>query len=1062
MSDPNELSLSEVNRKRGLTGGAAQGSPSAAGVQSGNAPHNPVPASEPVSTSVPRAAPDLPEGESSDEGRESGFSLPFDPLRLWVALMNRWKWVVAGAAAGGLLAIIAGIVLFRAQHIVTVQFVRQDPSAGFRTSDIGEAFKPNSISTPTLMAMMRSPSVLDKTVQACNPSISSFQLDDGLTISSERGNEMVVVRLVTRASAAKASALINAYVTNVLAEVREAQAQEADRMSRFFREQLTRIDDELVGVNKEIKTFSSEQGYFNMEYELPAYLRQVADVDLEYEKALLQNQDIEARISTLKSEVMRQNPLYTKLASARQSLEVLLTRYTDANPLVQEQMEIVAGIEKQVAKLSTNTLLIPDPGDNRANALYQEYLLLTAQHESTLRHVEQVKTSGDTIRTKVSGLPEKANQFTRLRLRQKTLESTRSLLDGRQREAQVYTEKPPELFRVLSLTKPEDVRRSMGMQKLLVAILAGIGAGAVGVMLVIMGIEAFDNRLISSADLSRSARLPVLLRMGDLAQMTPEALELWRYRAWSVLLHHLSVPGSSSLICGLVSARPGTGRSTWLELLGRSALDRQWRVITIGNRDPQMEPLSRRTLAEGLEKPEALLAEMNSGRVPMMHLSWDADWTWTPERRAALGRFLKVCSEQRQLLVLLEMPPLDRLDAAMVAEQIPRLLWLSSSGLEREPEVAELAATLRSGGSHLCGAILNREPAVFARLPDLSRIGLALALGAGLLSGQCPAQVEEDAAPGPTNGPMLYLTSCERPARLAEWQERFTLGPGDTVDLQVYGQPLLTMKSVAVGPDGKISFHQARNVQASGRTIDELRESFDAAMAVYYKNARVIVIPVAIQSKKYHLMGSVLHRDTYTLDRPTTLLEAIARGQGVALGMRDYNVVEIADLGRAFIVRKGRRLPVDFALLLQEGDLRQNILLEPEDYIYLPSSVVNEAFILGAIATPGTMEVSAQTTLIRAIAIRGGFLSSAYKQRILIVRGSLKKPETIVINVADILAAKAVDFKIMPRDIVYVADRPWLRAEELLDHAITSFVEGAAAYWAGGTLSPVLSSPTSQ
>jgi protein involved in polysaccharide export with SLBB domain len=270
------------------------------------------------------------------------------------------------------------------------------------------------------------------------------------------------------------------------------------------------------------------------------------------------------------------------------------------------------------------------------------------------------------------------------------------------------------------------------------------------------------------------------------------------------------------------------------------------------------------------------------------------------------------------------------------------------------------------------------------------------------------------------------------------------------------------MKSVAVGPDGKISFHQARNVQASGRTIDELRESLDAAMAVYYKNVRVIVIPVAIQSKKYHLMGSVMHRDTYTLDRPTTLLEAIARGQGMALGLRDYNAVEIADLGRAFIVRKGKRLPVDFGLLLQEGDLRQNILLEPEDYIYLPSSVVNEAFILGAIATPGTMEVSAQTTLVRAIAIRGGLLNSAYKQRILIVRGSLKKPETIVVNLADILAAKALDFKIMPRDIIYVADRPWLRAEELLDHAITSFVEGAAAYWAGGTLSPVLSSPTSQ
>lgn len=1061
MSDPNELSLSEVNRKRGLTGGAAQGSPSASS-QSGNASHDPAPSSGPVPSSVPKTDAGMSEEESpSGEGRESGFTLPFDPLRLWVALMNRWKWVAVGATMGGIVAIIAGIILFRAQNIVSIQFVRQDPSAGFRTSEIGEAFKPNTISTPTLMAMMRSPSVLEKTVQACKPSMYPFQLDEGLTINSERGNEMVVVRLTTRQSAATASALINAYVTNVLTEVREAQAQESDRMSRFFREQLTRIDDELVSVNKEIKAFSSEQGYFNMEYEMPAYLGQVSDLNLEYEKALLQNEDIEARLKMLEHEVMRQNPLYTKLASARQALDVLLTRYTEANPQVQEQKDIVAGIEKQVALLSTNTLLVPDPGDNRANALYQEYLLLTAQHDSTEKHVAQLNILKESLNQKVSALPEKANQFTRLRLRQKTLESTRSLLDGRQREAQVYAEKPPDLFRVISLSKPEEVRRSMGLQKLLVTILAGIGAGAVCVMLVVMGIEAFDNRLISSSDLSRSARLPVLLRMGDLYQMSPEALELWRYRAWSVLLHHLSVPGSSSLICGLVSARPGTGRSTWLELLGRSALDRQWRVITIGNRDLPMEPLSRKTLAEGLEKPEALLEELNSGRVPMVHLSWNPDWTWTPERRAALDRFLKMCSSQQRLLVLMEMPPLDRLDAAMVAELLPRLLWLSSSGLEREPEVADLAATLRSGGSHLCGAILNREPAVFARLPDLSRIGLALALGAGLLSGRCLAQVEEDAIPGPTNGPLLYLTSCERPAKLAEWQERFTLGPGDEVDVHVYGQPSLTAKSV-VGPDGKLSFHQARNVQASGLTIDELREALNTAMAVYYKNIRVTVVPSTIRSKKYYLMGSVVNRNAFLLDRPTTLLEAIAHSRGIALGLRDYNTVEIADLGRAFIVRKGKRLSVDFALLLREGDLRQNILLEPEDYIYLPSSIANEAFILGAIGSPGVMDVSDQSTLIRAIAIRGGFLSSAYKQRILVVRGSLKKPETIVVNMADILAAKIPDFQIKPKDIVYVAERPWLLAEELADKAISSFVEGAASYWAGGSVSTILTSPATQ
>jgi hypothetical protein len=41
-----------------------------------------------------------------------------------------------------------------------------------------------------------------------------------------------------------------------------------------------------------------------------------------------------------------------------------------------------------------------------------------------------------------------------------------------------------------------------------------------------------------------------------------------------------------------------------------------------------------------------------------------------------------------------------------------------------------------------------------------------------------------------------------------------------------------------------------------------------------------------------------------------------------------------------------------------------------------------------------------------------------------------------------------------PGDLVYVSDRPWIRAEELLDHAAAAFVESAVVTWAGLNVGP--------
>ena len=109
--------------------------------------------------------------------------------------------------------------------------------------------------------------------------------------------------------------------------------------------------------------------------------------------------------------------------------------------------------------------------------------------------------------------------------------------------------------------------------------------------------------------------------------------------------------------------------------------------------------------------------------------------------------------------------------------------------------------------------------------------------------------------------------------------------------------------------------------------------------------------------------------------------------------------------------------------------------------------------------SPGALGLASETTLIGLLTVRGGFKPTAYRQRVLIVRGSLQHPQTFVVNVAAILTGKQKDFTLQPKDIIYVSDKPWQEAEDLLQMALSSFVQTMTATWTGDNIGPLITHP---
>jgi protein involved in polysaccharide export with SLBB domain len=332
-------------------------------------------------------------------------------------------------------------------------------------------------------------------------------------------------------------------------------------------------------------------------------------------------------------------------------------------------------------------------------------------------------------------------------------------------------------------------------------------------------------------------------------------------------------------------------------------------------------------------------------------------------------------------------------------------------------------------------------------LPRLLLLPLALALALP------PLVQAEDPAPA------AITQTAVKPAQRAAWQERFTLGPGDQLGFSLFDTNEMTRTEMVIGPDGRLSFLEAENIPAAGLTVDELRVRFDAELSKFYRNPHTIITPVAYRSKKYFVLGSVMQGGIFPMDRPTTVIEAVARAGGLETGVYQRGTVELADLSHSFLARNGARVPVDFERLFQRGDLSQNTVLEPGDYLYIASAHGNEIYVLGEVMVPGVLAYAQKPTVVGAIASRGGFGPKAYKSRVLVVRGSLTHPQTFVVDTSAIVAGKAPDFKLQSKDIVFVNVNQWLKAADVLDTAAKAFMQAFTVEATSLHVGPLITSP---
>jgi len=152
----------------------------------------------------------------------------------------------------------------------------------------------------------------------------------------------------------------------------------------------------------------------------------------------------------------------------------------------------------------------------------------------------------------------------------------------------------------------------------------------------------------------------------------------------------------------------------------------------------------------------------------------------------------------------------------------------------------------------------------------------------------------------------------------------------------------------------------------------------------------------------------------------------------------------LTDFKRSFVVREGKCLPVNFQKLLQEGDLSQNIYLQPDDFIYFPSAAARDVYVLGAVTEPRMVPYHEGLTVAGAVAGAYGALKGSYLTHVAVVRGALTQPHLTVVDLKRVLRGEATDTILSPGDIVYVPLSPYRYLDHYLDVILDTFVSSAA------------------
>lgn len=245
-------------------------------------------------------------------------------------------------------------------------------------------------------------------------------------------------------------------------------------------------------------------------------------------------------------------------------------------------------------------------------------------------------------------------------------------------------------------------------------------------------------------------------------------------------------------------------------------------------------------------------------------------------------------------------------------------------------------------------------------------------------------------------------------------QQEYTIGPGDVLKVQVFGEKDLT-GDYRVGPGGSITVTGLGAVSVAGLTVEGAAQALSKALSRIMKQPQVIVaIDEMASERKVYVAGRVATPGPHALPFGSTVLDAILMA----------GLLPDADLRRVSLTRAGQPpTTLDLSGWRTAEGVALGELVRYGDMIFVPE-LTDRIAVLGAVATPGSAvpPLGQHLKLLDALARIGGGLSiGADPAHAAVLR---KNGEAIQVNLEKLLfegdMSQNVDLE--PGDVIVVPE----------------------------------------
>jgi polysaccharide export outer membrane protein len=284
------------------------------------------------------------------------------------------------------------------------------------------------------------------------------------------------------------------------------------------------------------------------------------------------------------------------------------------------------------------------------------------------------------------------------------------------------------------------------------------------------------------------------------------------------------------------------------------------------------------------------------------------------------------------------------------------------------------------------------------------------------------------------------------------------LGPGDIVEIRVFGQPDLsaTAQIDSDGNLGSLPFLE-EPIPAKCRTEKAIQKDIAAAYSKLINNPQVSVRITERNSRQpATVFGAVRQSVRLEMKRKVRLNEVIAASGGFTeqasgtiqvLHTEPLMCPEPGEEKEALPI-DGTRIPLQIVKIseLRAGKIEANPIIRPGDYILVTEA--EPVYITGAVLSPQGVFLREQLTLSRAIAMVGGTRKEAKLADVKIYRQKPGSTEQDVIHVdlAAIKKSQKPDFVLMPYDVVEIPEAGAFSSQRIgstLLGAVTGGLTGA-------------------